>query len=186
MSVVLRCSTCGTTQGHAGECEACSEGEVRYFCTNHGVGIWLEGPVCNRCGATFGVRSEEPPRATASRRALDAPDFRPGTSREPSRRREPEIGSGRPEREEPDDAEVVPPAPSLAELLTEMAEERARARARHDAEDVPWTERRTDRPAFPVIFPIGGCLVRIVGVVFLVIAALVLLLFVLFGGLVMY
>ena len=35
MSVVLRCPTCGTTQGDAGECEACSEGEVRYFCTNH-------------------------------------------------------------------------------------------------------------------------------------------------------
>ena len=61
MSVVLRCPTCGTTQAHDGECEACSEGEVRYFCTNHDEGIWLDGPVCNRCAAKFGDPPRKPP-----------------------------------------------------------------------------------------------------------------------------
>ena len=88
MSVVLRCPTCGTTQGHAGECEACSEGEVRYFCTNHDEGIWLDGPVCSRCGAKFGdpprkPRLSRPP--TDRSRPAGAPDFRP-----PARRRTPE------------------------------------------------------------------------------------------------
>ena len=61
MSVVLRCPTCGTTQGDLGECEACSEGEVRYFCTNHDEGIWLDGSVCSRCGARFGDAPRKPP-----------------------------------------------------------------------------------------------------------------------------
>ena len=34
-AVVLRCSNCGTTQSVRGECEACHEAEVGYYCTNH-------------------------------------------------------------------------------------------------------------------------------------------------------
>ena len=91
MSVVLRCPTCGTTQGHAGECEACSEGEVRYFCTNHDEGIWLDGPVCSRCGAKFGDAAEEAAGAAAAERA-DAASRRTrlppaGAPRAPSLRR---------------------------------------------------------------------------------------------------
>ena len=183
MSVVLRCPTCGTTQGHVGECEACSDGEVRYFCTNHDEGTWLEGPVCSRCGARFGARSEKPWPTVVSTPPAGAPDFRPrGARRAPGRPPEPDVGSRPPrrsEREEPADSEVAPP--SLGELLREMAEERVRAGARYEPEEVPWAEPRVRRPAFPV----GGCLVRIVSLVFLVIVALVILLFVLFGGLVM-
>jgi hypothetical protein len=67
MSVVLRCPACGTTQEHGGECEACSEGEVRYFCTNHDQRLWLDGPVCSRCGAKFGRQVGHAP---SSRRPL--------------------------------------------------------------------------------------------------------------------
>lgn len=33
--VVLPCSNYGTVQASTGECEACHEAEIRYFCTNH-------------------------------------------------------------------------------------------------------------------------------------------------------
>ena len=46
MSVVLRCPSCGTTQATPGECEACHEAQVRYFCTNHEPGLWLDGTSC--------------------------------------------------------------------------------------------------------------------------------------------
>jgi ribosomal protein L40E len=84
MSVVLRCRTCATTQGNAGECEACFEGEVRYFCTNNDEGVWLDGPVCVRCGAKFGdpPRKAPTPRApTVPTRPAGAPDsVHPGAS----------------------------------------------------------------------------------------------------------
>jgi hypothetical protein len=49
--VVLRCPNCGTTQESPGECDACHEASVRYFCPNHSPGRWLDGPVCAECGA---------------------------------------------------------------------------------------------------------------------------------------
>ena len=171
MSVVLRCPNCGTTQGHTGECEACSEGEVRYFCTNHDEGLWLDGPACNRCGAKFGDRPREAKKApmprtpTVPARPAGTPDFRPPR---------------RPAREERAEPEVLPRTPSLGELLEEITEERARARARYEVEEVPWTERRAEprRPGFPL----AGCLIRVVGLVFLLIAAAIIFLFVLFSG----
>ena len=63
--VVLRCQNCGTTQATLGECEACHDGDVRYFCPNHTPGRWLDQPACSTCGAQVGVpgRSERvPPR----------------------------------------------------------------------------------------------------------------------------
>lgn len=186
MSVVLRCPTCGTTQGDAGDCEACSDGEVRYFCTNHDGGVWLNGPVCGSCGAKFGdpPRKAHTPRTPSMpTRPAGAPDFRP-----PSRRRaaepssEPAFG-GRPrgaEPEEPAEPEVLPRTPStLGELLEEITEERARGRARYEVEDAPWASRPAEpRPGFPL----AGCLVRIAGLVFLLIAAAIIFLSLLFGG----
>jgi len=64
MSVVLRCPACGTTQSDPGVCEACSDREVRYFCTNHDGGVWLNGPVCGSCGTKF----EDPPRKSPTLR----------------------------------------------------------------------------------------------------------------------
>jgi hypothetical protein len=68
MSVVLRCPNCGTTRATPGECEACQEGPVRYFCTNHAPGIWLSERTCSKCGSSFG----EPARATSAERARPA------------------------------------------------------------------------------------------------------------------
>ena len=61
--VVLRCPNCGTTQAAPGECDACHEAQVRYFCTNHNPGQWLASPKCPQCGAQFGVA--EPVRRAA-------------------------------------------------------------------------------------------------------------------------
>jgi len=52
--VVLRCPNCGTTRSATGECEACHEAQVRYFCSNHEPGRWLDAPACQQCGARFG------------------------------------------------------------------------------------------------------------------------------------
>ena len=63
--VIIRCPNCGTTQRALGECEACHEADVRYFCTNHGPGQWLDGAACPVCGARYGVdpeRSRPDPR----------------------------------------------------------------------------------------------------------------------------
>ena len=184
MSVVLRCPTCGTTQGHTGECEACSEGQVRYLCTSHDEGIWLEGPTCRRCGAKFGDAAQKPtaPRASsAPTRSAGAPDFRPpGRRRSSERPPEPDFRKRprRPsEREDPPGPEVLPRTPTLGELFEEITEARARAGGRDEA-DLPWAEPRAHRPGFPL----AGCLVRVVGLVFVLIVAAILLLFLLFGG----
>ena len=73
MSVVKRCPNCGTTQAAAGECEACHEGQVRYFCTNHEPGVWLAGPTCPQCDA----RAALPARPPASTSEEASPDLRP-------------------------------------------------------------------------------------------------------------
>jgi hypothetical protein len=61
--VVLRCPNCGTVQPSTGECEACREAPVRFFCTNHDPGIWVDSPSCPQCGARFGdpAPAREPP-----------------------------------------------------------------------------------------------------------------------------
>jgi hypothetical protein len=182
MSVVLRCQTCGTTQGHAGECEACSEGEVRYFCTNHDEGIWLDSAVCSRCGAKFGDAPRKPaPRApSVPIPPAGAPDFRPPRRRRiPERPPEPDFGRRPPrrsKRDEPREPEVLPRTPSLDELLEEITEERPRA-GRYETE-VPWAGPRLRLPGIRI----AGCLVRIVGLVFLLIVAFIIFMVMLFGG----
>lgn len=78
MSVVLRCPNCGTTRASAGECEACHEAEVRYFCTNHTPGRWLETGTCSTCGDRFG--SPPRPRAVPAPAVREAPRA-PGSTR---------------------------------------------------------------------------------------------------------
>ena len=191
MSVVLRCPNCGTTQGHAGECEACSEGEVQYFCTNHDEGIWLDGPVCGRCGAKFGDAPRRPTPASMPpripTRPAGAPDFRPPTRpRAPERMAGPEFGRTRtprrPDAEEPVEGEVLPRTPSLGELLEEITEERARAHERYEVEEAPappWGGVRVRAPGLPFV---AGCLVRLLGLGFLLFVAFAIFLFLLFGG----
>ncbi|MEO8548564.1 MAG: hypothetical protein ABI678_01265 [Kofleriaceae bacterium] len=74
MSVVLRCPNCGTTQTTPGDCEACHEAQVRYFCTNHEPGIWLDGPTCPQCAARPAPAPRPPrprPAVVASRIARE-------------------------------------------------------------------------------------------------------------------
>ncbi len=61
-AVVLRCPHCGTTRAAPGECDACHEAAVRYYCTNHDPGRWLDAPACPACGARFGDPPKPPPR----------------------------------------------------------------------------------------------------------------------------
>jgi len=85
MSVVLRCPHCGTTKPTTGECEACHDAQVRYFCTNHKPGMWLEANSCASCGARFGepARRSSGSGAPSERRKRSA---RPAP-REPVRKR---------------------------------------------------------------------------------------------------
>ena len=84
--VVLRCPHCGTTQERSGDCEACHEAQVKYFCSNHNPGRWLDAPRCSECGARFGDRVRAPPKRpppetpspiSPSRRASAEPDVKP-------------------------------------------------------------------------------------------------------------
>ncbi|HEX9946721.1 MAG TPA: hypothetical protein VGA98_04195 [Allosphingosinicella sp.] len=80
--LVLRCPNCGTVQPTSGECEACREAAVRYFCGNHVPGIWVDSPSCPRCGARFGdpapVREAPPPAERPRARPTELIEPGPG------------------------------------------------------------------------------------------------------------
>lgn len=148
--VLLRCSNCGTAQAEPGECETCGEGEVRYFCTNHTPGVWLDGAECLRCGARFG----DP-----------APSVREPVSEPSVAERSPV----RPRRMDPDDLPWGGPAPRSdgfderasvpdpTRILLEMLS--AAARTRRPSEDYePVMPRRRG----------GGCLRMLFVVVLLI------------------
>ena len=108
-AVVLRCANCGTTQDTQGECEACHEGQVSYYCTNHKPGRWLDGPVCSQCHAVYG--RDEPPPPAPPQPSKPTP-ARPPTSRkrEIEIRRPPRTGGS---RDRPDPwVRRTPPTPS--------------------------------------------------------------------------
>jgi hypothetical protein len=156
--VALRCPTCGTTQNHPGECDACSDADVRYFCSNHDPGVWIDGPVCPSCGAKFGdAPRREPELRPRSTPAVRASDSRRAESRPPGSH---DVRSrpARPSRSpvSGDRSDDIPAAPSLAELLAALAE---RTRAHDRAEEV-WTHppRERTRAGLPVV----GCLLRLV------------------------
>ena len=65
-------------------------------------------------------------------------------------------------------------------VADELALPKARGRARSEVKGAPWA-RRPAGPRRPG-FPLASCLVRIVGLVFLLIAAAIIFLFLLFGG----
>jgi hypothetical protein len=79
MSVVQRCPSCGTTKATGGECEACHDADVRYFCTNHTPGLWLDASTCSSCGARFGERARRDSAPAApvitKRKRHGAPSF---------------------------------------------------------------------------------------------------------------
>ena len=160
--VVLRCSTCGTTQSHAGECETCGEGTVRYYCENHSPGLWMDEPVCAVCGAKFGERPPEPTRPILP----SSPAPRARETGRPAETIRPHRPPPRPEPRTPiePEPEHVPAPLSLTELLDHLARERT-ARP-YVAEEPPPRERRG--PAHGAVRAVG-CLLKIVIFVILLI-----------------
>ena len=125
--VVLRCPACGTTQSKVGECDACYEGAVRYFCANHEPGRWLDTPACNACGARFG----ETPR----RRDTPAPEWSAPPRRRRDAERSPPPRRPRPRDEDGDRVYPSPPGPTIFDrLATILSGGRAR-RERGDDRD---------------------------------------------------
>jgi len=166
--VVLRCRSCGTTQSHPGECDACLEGEVRYFCDKHTPGLWLGEPECKECGARFG-EAPAPAVPRGETRRLEFP-----TSR---RAEPPRTGPGRPPVREAEPEDMPAPA-SLGDLLVRLLEDGER---RYKAREVSRRGATAEGPRGAV--PVIGCLVRLVLVaLFLIVLALVGLFLLLGGG----
>jgi hypothetical protein len=74
---------------------------------------------------------------------------------------------------------MEPRTPSLGDLLEEITEARARRDASVEMDETPWA----GPPRRGIGFPLAGCLVRILGLGFLLLVAFVIFLFLIFGGL---
>lgn len=184
MTVVLRCSSCGTTRSAPGECEACHEAQVRYFCTNHKPGIWLDGGTCRQCGARFGDVARRPSAAPPSVTARSRP---PGAPRAPAAIAavsRPSVPRSLPvdeadgewvvrERSPRPDEELRTGLPAMA-LWVKLLKDAA-ARSRRSS---PVAEPSRGRPA--IAGSLGGCLMRLVLIAMCLFLALVIGLF-LFG-----
>jgi hypothetical protein len=165
--VILRCPNCGTSKTSPGECEACHEAQVRYYCTNHKPGRWLDASACPQCGATFGdpvrpvARSIPPaapprPRTTVTSAApprVDPPPSPPRTSARPWSRRE---------RERSPDPDLGPrdESTSVRDMRTARMLEILRAASRAGRMSREATYTTPEAP--PVGAALGGCLMRFV------------------------
>jgi hypothetical protein len=173
--VAFRCPTCGTTQTHAGECDACSEAQVRYFCTNHTPGVWLDAPTCGQCGASFGEAPTTRLPATAPARTVSlhktrTPDVTPSIRADDDHR--PTVRRGRrPPAVEPRERSVPP---SLRDLLDRLSDGPER--------DEETFEARPHYESAPKSSILAGCLVRLLLLVLVLIALGIAGLFLLFGG----
>jgi hypothetical protein len=163
--VVLRCPNCGTTRAAPGECDACHEAPVRYYCTQHRPGLWLDAPTCGQCGSRFGPTAPPParpaatkpaargspaPPPTAGRGAAPPPSPAAPGARVPARGTAP----GR----SPAPVPAPPPAPPPLAESFEALDELMRGTGR---------TRRRPRAAAPEPYPVrkvpsvGGCLLRL-------------------------
>ena len=171
--VVLRCSNCGTVQTTTGECEACHEAQVQYFCTNHAPGLWLDMSTCPQCGARFG---EAPPAPPGLRRAANRPSRPPSLPEADPAAELDDRSSARDTKPlRPLDGSVPdgirrPTAGLLLEALVYAARARSIRKAASD-----------DAPVAPVRATGGGCVRRLL-LLALLLAALFLLVPVLLGG----
>jgi hypothetical protein len=111
-----------------------------------------------------------------------APDFGPPAGRRTAERPpDPDFGGRpprRPDPHDPVDPEVLPRTPSLGELLSEITEARARRRAGYGVDGTP----RAGSPRRGLVFPFAGCLIRALGLGFLLFLAFIIFLVLLFGG----
>ena len=160
--VVIRCPNCGTTQGVLGECEACHDAEVRYFCTNHSPGRWLDGPACEECGARFGVDRVRP---------RPAPRPAPASGSRPRAEPPPTLGSRAPAYDEPertvDDAWTGPVHTPRGGTVEEIG---------GPGPGVEWPPATPFPPIGVRVVSMGGCVRRLV-ILFLVLLALAALAF---------
>ena len=164
--VILRCPNCGTSKATPGECEACHEAQVRYYCTNHTPGRWLDASACPECGAKFGdpirpAAKPIPPAAPARPRAAASPaptradppppppriKVAPWTRRDRERSPAPDLGGG---------DERAPVRDVRAERMLEILRAASRA-TRIGRRPTYTTPERT-----PVGASLGGCLMRFV------------------------
>ena len=162
--VVLRCPNCGTVRSTEGQCEACHEASVRYFCTNHAPGVWLESAACPQCGARFGDPTE---RKSAP---VEAPITRPAIVRPPATRPADDRSSigpwdtEAPPEYSPADDRAGRPDPLRVLLEAMMAASRARS-------------ARVERPRYEEVEPVrrrgGGCFGRLLMLIVLIIAFIV-------------
>ena len=118
--VVLKCPSCGTTQARSGECEACHEGDVRFFCTNHSPGRWLEQPSCSACGAVFGAPVPRKPRPSELPRPTTRPAARARVERPPAPRGRPRVGPW----DSPETSVEYPPERPRPEIEADLATRR--------------------------------------------------------------
>lgn len=167
--VVLRCPHCGTTKAAAGECEACHDAQVRYYCTSHTPGHWLDGAVCPECGAKFGAPAYTPAAPATPRpgpASAPPPVPRPKPRRPYPPREAPRTDGrarSRRERTPPPVGEGIGPDDSVGRAPHWRALLLAAARA-----------RSMRREAEPVTRGRGGCFLRallLVAVLFLVLVS---------------
>lgn len=165
--VILRCPNCGTSKTTPGECDACHEAQVRYYCTNHKPGHWLDAPACLQCGARFGEPLRPParpsppaapprPRAAVTSPApprRDPPPLPPRTGTKPWDRGE--LGRS-PEPE----AEAAGERASVRDTRTGKMLEILRAASR--ARPISRGATYAAPGAAPVGAALGGCLMRFV------------------------
>jgi hypothetical protein len=168
--VVLRCPSCGTATGTPGDCGACHEAQVRYYCTNHTPGRWLESPACLDCGARFGAEVQPPAAPSAGPSRMPAAGSAPASSRRPrySSRAPTEAVSTGPVRTRD------PTAPAEGESVYRGEE------PRRDPRMLAWQElllaaarrRPAAREPVPTGSGLGGCLLRLVLIVVFLFLAL--------------
>jgi len=183
--VILRCPHCGTSTTTPGECEACHEAQVRYYCTNHQPGRWLDASACSQCGAKFGdpvrpAAKSAPPAASPRPRTTitsatppraDPPPLPPRTSTKPwgrrVRERSPDLDAG--------DESTLTRDPRTARMLEIL---RAASRAGRMSRGAAYPTRETP----PVGAALGGCLMRFVFLVMFLFIILTLMLSLLGGS----
>ena len=201
MSVIRRCPSCGTTQAISGDCEACHEAEVRYYCTNHTPGVWLDGTSCPHCGSRLGAprgkSTAPPPPVRRPAPAPVAPRPRGSVAPTPAKATPPFAPSSPPPA--PSSPPFVPssppPAPSPSPwdrgIATTALEDAAIET--HSPRLSPWqlllegvlraraARRVPDRPAAGVGRSLSGCLLRLLVIAIVLFLAVVAALF-LFGS----
>jgi hypothetical protein len=180
--VILRCPNCGTSKSSPGECDACHEAQVRYYCTNHKPGVWLDAAACSQCGARFGdpVRAPERPIPPAASARPRTPSPSPTARRAESPPSPPKVRAspwGRRARvrsSDPEEIEAGGERAPVRDLRTARMLEILRAASRVGRMSRGVTYTTSEAP--PVGAALGGCLMRLVilAIFFLVLVMLML------------